>query len=90
MKSLRNAVSLLLFVLPATAVEFHVSPGGAAGNTGTEAAPFSTIAQARDAIRALKQSGTSTPGATVLVHGGDYWSDESTAFTAEDSGAGDG
>ena len=38
------------------AMEFHVSASGSDGNTsGTETAPFASLLQARDAIRARRQ-----------------------------------
>ena len=33
--------------------EFYVSPTGADGNPGTQAQPFKTLTQARDAVRAV-------------------------------------
>ena len=58
---------------------FHVAPDGADG-------AFTTLEQARDAIRAAKAAGSLTDGAEVQVHGGDYLRDGVFTLGAEDSG----
>jgi len=55
----------------------------AAGTDGS----FASLAQARDAIRALQSSGGLPPdGVEVVVRGGEYPLAEPLAFTADDSG----
>lgn len=67
--------------------DFHVAPNGRDDNPGTEAAPFTTPGAARDAIRALKQSGGLPEGGiTVWLHAGRYALPNSFTLTAEDSG----
>jgi hypothetical protein len=66
---------------------FHVAPAGADTAAGTAAAPFATLARARDAIRSLKREGRGLPGpVTVLVRGGVYPLEQALQFTPEDSG----
>jgi len=66
--------------------EFHVSPSGDARNPGTKAEPFATLQQARDAVRALKQTGPLKAPVTVFLHGGTYFLNEPLVLTAADSG----
>ena len=79
----------LLFACTATAgPEFHVSPDGRDANLGTAAAPFATLAKARDAVRALKKAGRPFDGGVaVVIHAGTYWLPEPFELGAEDSGA---
>lgn len=63
--------------------EFHVSTDGDDGAGGTAAAPFKTIQQARDAVRAAGPS----VGATVTIHAGTYFLPDSLEFGVEDSGS---
>lgn len=83
--------TLFVFHAALTAgVEFHVAMKGDVANAGTEAAPFATLDQARDAIRALKASDpAAAAGATVWVHAGAYSHDQSFVLTPEDSGTAD-
>jgi len=55
---------------------FHVSPTG----------DLSTIAAARDAIRALPETKRHAHTIRVLIHGGTYFLDAPLVFTPEDSG----
>lgn len=72
----------------APAVVFHVTPDGSAEASGTEDAPFATLEQARDALRAYrKENGFADGGAEVVVHGGEYRVSQPFTLTAEDSGA---
>lgn len=79
-------LGLLLAGRPWAAGQFHVSLDGSDAAAGTEAAPFRTIARARDAIRAT--GGAS--GATVIIHGGTYYLPDGVEFTEADSGSADG
>ncbi|UCH36268.1 MAG: right-handed parallel beta-helix repeat-containing protein [Armatimonadota bacterium] len=65
--------------------DFHVSPGGDDANSGTERAPFRTLARARDAVRE-KIAQRLTRDVTVLLRGGVYELDEPVVFGPEDSG----
>jgi membrane-associated protease RseP (regulator of RpoE activity) len=65
------------------AADLHVSPAGNDSHPGTSAAPFRTLAAARDAARMF------TGKETVTVHVGDgiYYLPETLVFTAADSGS---
>ncbi|HZP58787.1 MAG TPA: right-handed parallel beta-helix repeat-containing protein [Opitutaceae bacterium] len=68
-------------------LDLYVSPAGNDENSGTVAAPFATVARARDAIRALKQrAGLPDGGVTVWLHEGCYRQWSSLAFDESDSG----
>lgn len=84
--SFPGLLSIMVAVCPAA--EFHVSPAGVDGHSGTAASPFATIARAQAAARQAK-------GGTVVVHAGSYYLPAPLVFTPEDSGteyraAGDG
>ncbi|HNR98744.1 MAG TPA: exo-alpha-sialidase [Planctomycetota bacterium] len=73
--------------LPAPGVVLHVAPGGHAG--GEAAQPFTTLTQARDALRRLRdENGGRLPagGARVVIHGGVYPVTETFVLEARDSG----
>ena len=84
--------------LPEPAAVFHVASVGATDSAGpaatttpdgSEARPFASLQQARDAVRALKKShGGILParGVRVVIHGGEYPVQETLRLTAEDSG----
>lgn len=74
-------------ISPATATDFHVSPQGAATNPGTAAKPFSTLEQARAAIRTLKAQGPLTGPVRVIVAAGTYAHEVPFVLTADDSGS---
>ena len=68
--------------LPVMAADLHVSPLGKDTNPGTAAAPFQTLAAARDAARKL----AGTEQVTIHVADGVYYLPETLVFTAADSG----
>ncbi len=70
----------------ASALEFHVAPDGKADAPGTKEAPFATLVQARDAIRALKKKAPLNEAVTVWVHGGAYEMEETLSLDVIDSG----
>ncbi len=73
------AVTLLLTSpLTFAQTEFYVSPSGNDSADGSKAAPFATIARARDAARGTK--------ATVHIEAGTYRIDEPLRFSPQDSG----
>lgn len=79
----------ILPVLPSPAVVLHVAASGSDNGDGSEAKPFSTLQQARDAVRGLKKSrGGTLPkgGVSIVVAGGDYSVRETLKLTQEDSG----
>ena len=83
------ALVMLAFGSFAVAAErtFHVAPDGRDSNPGTEAAPFATLSQARDAIRTLKSAkGIPENGVIVQVRGGEYFLGETFELTTRDSG----
>jgi hypothetical protein len=72
----------------APALTFHVAPTGDDTNPGTAAAPFATLAKARDAVRARRVSGTLGAGPVVVqVHKGIYRVTETLVLGKEDSGS---
>ena len=86
----KTVLLLILIALPACLAEadFHVATTGDDTDAGTEAAPFESLARARDAIRALRQeSGIPERGVTVWVRGGTYELAETFALSEEDGGA---
>ena len=69
------------------AVAFHVAPDGNDAAEGSEAAPFATLARARDAVRALKKKGPlPAGGVAVMLHGGTYRMSATLELGPEDSG----
>jgi len=81
-------VALLVVCLRAdAAVKLYVSTRGSDTDSGTESKPFASLERARDAIRALKQSGGLPEGGVrVSVRGGVYPVLASFTLGAEDSG----
>lgn len=76
--------------LPLPALTFFVAPDGAETNDGSRTHPFATLAQARDAIRRLKQAGGGdlpVGGVQVILVAGDYPVRETFTLGAEDSGS---
>jgi Right handed beta helix region len=67
------------------AADFYVAPNGKDSNPGTQAAPFATLAKARDAVRKRVASGL-TGNVLVLIHAGIYQQTETVTFGPEDSG----
>ena len=71
----------------ARAATYYVAANGNGTNPGTEAKPFATPAQARDAIRRLKASGPlPAGGVTVELRGGCYELSRALELMAQDSG----
>ena len=82
------ALLLCAGILHAAPVTFHVDPSATPRGSGSEARPFSTLAEARDAIRALKgkEGGIPDGGAVVLLRRGTYFMAEPLQLAAQDSG----
>lgn len=77
--------------LPEPAKVFHVAPTGSDEADGSEARPFRSLEQARDAVRALKKSNAGAlpqGGVRICITGGDYPA-APLALTSEDSGTAD-
>ncbi len=68
--------------------DFHVAPNGNDTNPGTEAAPFASIAAARDAVRKRVGAGLKKD-VKVLIAEGVYELPETLTFTPDDSGTAD-
>lgn len=68
--------------------ELYVLPSGSQKGDGSSAHPFTTLTQARDALRDLRRGGLSGP-VTVWLRGGTYRLRESFVLTAEDGGSAD-
>ncbi len=66
--------------------EFHVSPSGIATGDGSPDHPFGSLTQARDALRALRRSGQTSP-VTIWIRGGTYRFRESFVLTPADGGS---
>ncbi|MCL2711643.1 MAG: LamG domain-containing protein, partial [Planctomycetaceae bacterium] len=75
---------------PHITATFFVAPDGKAENPGTEAEPFGSLTQARDAIRKLRAS-TEPPArperTEVIVRGGVYPVTETFVLEMQDSGS---
>jgi hypothetical protein len=71
-------------VSPAQA-DYVVATDGKGANPGTAAAPFATLAGARDAVRKKVAAGL-TKDILVLIRGGTYPQTEAVTFGPEDSG----
>lgn len=67
------------------ALEIYVDPIGSDANSGSKDAPFSTVAAARDALRASQKLGKEP--ITVHVADGVYYLPETLVLTPEDSGS---
>ena len=74
--------------VPASAIQFYVSPSGNDGNPGTISAPFRTLDQARNAVRALPRP-LPSGGAAVFLRSGTYWRTSTFFLTPADSGTPD-
>lgn len=73
--------------LPHQAKEWHVSPDGDASGIGTQASPFATPVQARDAIRAFRiENKDSVEPHTVIFHTGRYRIDKTFVLGSNDGG----
>ena len=81
-----SLVLLLPFLTAAEVREFHVAPTGSDDAAGTAAAPFRTVARARDAVR--QQAGVPAGDITVHIAAGTYELAEPLTFGPEDSGRG--
>lgn len=73
----------LLCIPPLAAAEFHVSPAGDDSKPGSAAAPFRTLAAARDAARKF----AGKEAVTVRVADGVHYLPETLVFTPADSGS---
>jgi len=86
-----SMLGLLLILTMAAAAQpttLYVAPDGSDDNPGTAAAPFATVAKARDAVRGLVRDGLDSD-VVVLVRAGTYYLDEPLVFGPEDSGTGE-
>ena len=79
-----QVLSFLLAAASATALEFHVAPGGDDAAAGTKEHPFATLVRARDAVRTANRAAR-TP-VDVVLHGGVYSLEEPLVLGPEDSG----
>jgi hypothetical protein len=68
-----------------SAADFYIAPDGKDSNPGTAAAPFATLAKAREAVRKEVPSGL-TGNVLILISGGTYKQVETLTFGPEDSG----
>lgn len=96
MRLIKIALIVVPFVLAShlaytDAIAFHVSLDGDDANPGTQEEPFATLTRARDAIRALKASGTyPEEGVRVRIRGGRYYLRETFELEPHDSGTAKG
>ena len=74
--------------LPNDSIEFYVDVNGEDSNQGTLEAPFKTIVQAKNAIRALSEQ-QRQKNINVYLRGGTHTLSETVVFELEDSGADD-
>ena len=83
-RTIVSALALVAFA--ASAADFYVAPDGSDANPGTQAKPFASLERARDAVRALKQTGPLTAPVNVWLRGGMYPLNKPVVFTSADSG----
>src|SRR5512142_1628851 len=81
-----NATNLISDAKPAAATfaSYYISPTGSDSNPGTLAAPFQTIAKARDVVRTV--SASMNGDIYVYLRGGTYNIASPIAFGPQDSG----
>jgi hypothetical protein len=72
-----------------SSLSFYVATDGDDAGPGTFDHPFATLDRARDAVRAIVQSGHAPGGVVVWVRGGRYQITHTFNLTAEDSGTSD-
>ncbi len=77
--------ALLGFCQLGEAMDYHVSPNGSDTGAGTAAAPFATLARARDAIGKSGQAGKQA--ITVHLADGTYFLGETFTLKPQDSGS---
>lgn len=84
----QDALASRTRIAPTThfAAEYFVSPQGRGSNPGTRAAPFATLEQARDAIRARKTQGVLPGPVCVNLLPGEYPVYRTFELTMADSG----
>ena len=86
--ALTAALTIALLSPASAQTILHVAPDGSDAASGEEAAPFATLARARDEVRAIKQrTGLPEGGIRVLIRDGLYMLEEPLSFAPEDSGA---
>lgn len=78
-------LGLIIVPLTHAATSFYVSPSGSAEGKGTEAEPFATLEQARDAVRRAKKAAPNH-SFTVILKDGVYLLSNSFRLTSEDNG----
>ncbi len=71
--------------LPASGTNFYVATNGSDSNPGTQSAPFLTLEQARNTVRALARP-LPVGGVTIWLRGGTHWRTNSFSLTSQDSG----
>jgi autotransporter-associated beta strand protein len=68
-----------------TNLTFYVSPTGSDTSAGTAQAPFATLEQARDTIRAARAGQVSNSLATIQVQNGTYYRTQTFELTSADA-----
>lgn len=88
MKLLTMIFSAALALFTSADYEIYVSSDGAEGADGSKKAPFTTLEEARDNIRAQRKKGmiASNQSVTVYINPGTYHVRKSFTLGAEDSG----
>ncbi len=88
MKLIKYYLAALILVTSAVnafaQASYYVSPSGDDSNSGTLAAPFKTIAKARDVVRSTK--GNMTGDISVYLRGGTYFLTSPLEFNVNDGG----
>lgn len=77
--------AMLGIAVPASALEFHVSPTGDDAVAGTVTKPFRTVQRAKAEVRKTVAAGLRN-AVTVFLHGGTYELSEPLVFGPADSG----
>jgi hypothetical protein len=77
--------ALCWLAFAADGADFYVAPNGNDANPGTDAAPFATVAKARDAVRQMVKAGLDHD-ISVQIRGGVFPQTETLVFGPDDSG----
>ncbi len=87
-----DTASPVIHAVHEPALELFVSPRGNDNWSGRLPSPadtdgpFATVSRARDAVRALRKSGTERRAVRIVIRGGTYFLDSPLTFSPEDSG----
>ncbi|MFI4911235.1 MAG: right-handed parallel beta-helix repeat-containing protein [Sedimentisphaeraceae bacterium JB056] len=100
-KNLRSLMPLIVFSMiicfswetlarpKANSIAYYVASDADGSGDGSIRSPFSSLEQARDALRCLKEDGELEASVTIYLRGGDYFINDSFKLDQRDSGSSD-